>query len=113
MTASRTLLALMAGASATLIPGVAAASSAPAVSHRSEADVVVQSVPPTAPYGGQLGLANDAVGADDPIGVALLGFGALNALGLAVGCAFDALRGPSPEQSRRALMARSGPGTVS
>jgi hypothetical protein len=104
MTASTALLALVAGASATWVPGVA---SAP------PADVIVQPVPPAQPYGGQLGLANDTVGADDPIGVALLGFGALNALGLAAGCAVDALRGPSPEQSRRALMARSGPGTVS
>jgi hypothetical protein len=54
--------------------------------------------------------SDDAAG---PVDVGLLGLGATNALGMVVGGALDALRGPSAGQTRRAMTTRTDPGTVS
>jgi hypothetical protein len=67
------------------------------------------------PYGGQLDDA-DAVGlpGDESLfEVGLLGLGGVNALGLAAGVVADGVRGPTREQTRRALLARTDPGRPS
>ncbi|MHC1559305.1 hypothetical protein ACR9E3_10130 [Actinomycetospora sp. C-140] len=108
------LLALMAGASASLVPGVAHADAVHVdTAHVDEPALAPSPVAEALPYGGQLVPGVPAVGTDEIVEVGLLGFGALNAVGLVAAGVVDAVRGPSPEETRRALMARSGPGTVS
>jgi hypothetical protein len=99
--AGRTLLAVAAGASASVVPGVA------------HADAPDLAAPAPQPYGGQLGQEAGSAPTLDPTEAGLLGLGVLNGVGVIAAGVLDAFRGPSPEETRRALMARSGPGTVS
>ncbi|WP_433782734.1 hypothetical protein ACQPX6_23005 [Actinomycetospora sp. CA-101289] len=102
-------LALVAGLSAVLVPHTAHASTG------DDAPVAVDGPDAGAPqpYGGQLGHDAAPDGPDDVGGLGLLAFGAINAVGMVAGGATDALRGPSPEQTRRAMASRTAPGTVS
>jgi hypothetical protein len=104
-------LALVAGLSAVLVPQTAHAAGSDDV-----AGPVAVGTPDggvAQPYGGQLARDSAPVGTDDVVDLGLLGFGAINALGMVACGALDALRGPSAGQTRRAMTTRTDPGTVS
>ena len=74
-------------------------------------------VPPSGPqpYGGQLTRMDpgDEVSSEKVLEVAMLALGTLNGLAFAVALVASRLRGPSTAQTRRALINRTGAGTVS
>jgi hypothetical protein len=105
------LLAVVAGAPAGLLPGLATVAG-PA--HAAAAEIgTPTAAAPSQPYGGQLGATTPAPGGEDLFEAGLLGLGTLDAVGLVGAGLLDALRGPSPGATRQALMHRSGPGVVS
>jgi hypothetical protein len=107
-------MAMVAGLSAVLVPPAAHAStgSADALVAADGVDGAGGEVPQ--PYGGQLGRDATPVDVvDDVGGVGLLAFGAINAVGMVAAGAFDAVRGPSAAQTRRAMASRTFPGRVS
>lgn len=106
-------LALVAGLSAVLVPHTASASTS-----GDAAPVAVDGADAATPqpYGGQLGRDAPAAGSgdlEDVGGLGLLAFGAINAVGMVAAGAFDAVRGPSAAQTRRAMASRTFPGRVS
>ncbi|MFC5066246.1 hypothetical protein [Actinomycetospora atypica] len=67
------------------------------------------------PYGGQLGRMDpgDEVSSEQVLEVGMLALGTVNGLAFAVAMVASRLRGPSAAQTRRALINRTGAGTVS
>lgn len=67
------------------------------------------------PYGGQLGRMDpgDEVSSEKVLEIGMLTLGTVNGLAFAVAMAASRLRGPSTAQTRRALITRTGAGTVS
>jgi hypothetical protein len=74
-----------------------------------------QDAPAPLPYGGQLGRMDpgDEVSSEQILEVGMLALGTINGLAFAVAMASSRLRGPSTAQTRRALINRTGAGTVS
>jgi hypothetical protein len=67
------------------------------------------------PYGGQLGRMDpgDEVSSEQVLEVGMLALGTVNGLAFAIAMVASRLRGPSAAQTRRALINRTGAGTVS
>ena len=74
-----------------------------------------QDAPGPLPYGGQLSRMDpgDEVSPEKVLEVAMLALGTINGLAFAVAMVASRLRGPSTAQTRRALINRTGAGTVS
>jgi hypothetical protein len=105
-------LALLAGLPASLVTAAhaEAAHAEPAVSAAEGSPDASEG-----PYGGQLDGADPGglPGDESLFEVGLLGLGGVNALGLAGAAVVDGWRGPTREQTRRALMTRTDPGRPS
>ncbi|WP_018334199.1 hypothetical protein [Actinomycetospora chiangmaiensis] len=75
-----------------------------------------QDAPPTPqPYGGQLGKMDpgDQVTSEQVLEVGMLTLGTVNGLAFVIAMVASRLRGPTTAQTRRALINRTGAGTVS
>jgi hypothetical protein len=74
-----------------------------------------QTAPGPQPYGGALDQVDpsDQVTSEEVLEVGMLALGTLNGLAFAVAMVASRLRGPTTAQTRRALITRTGAGTVS
>lgn len=105
-------LALLAG-----LPGAVVATAHAAPVHAGPSNPSAPSAPPETsalPYGGQLNQPGSGVPGDgSSLDIGMLGLGGVEALALVGAGVVDRWRGPTAEQTRRALMTRTDPGKPS